>query len=90
MYGVYAFNKNEFKWLYDSKTQEFKYRKDVITFNKDQATYSPSNVLGNGQKITINRLSGTVTFSWEFDGKKKSETYKCEKIKKLPKLKAKF
>ena len=90
MYGVYAFNKNEFKWLYDSRTQKFKYRKDVITFNKDEAIYAPSTVLGNGQKITVNRSSGTVTFSWEFDGKKKSKTYKCEKIKILPKLKAKF
>ena len=90
MYGIYAFNKNEFKWLYNSRTQKFKYKKDVITFNKDEATYAPGTVLGNGQKITVNRLSGTVTFSWKFKGKNQSQTEKCEKIKKLPKLKAKF
>ena len=90
MYGVYAFNKNEFKWLYNSRTQKFKYKKDVITFNKDEATYAPGTVLGNGQKITVNRLSGTVTFSWKFKGKNQSQTEKCEKIKKLPKLEAKF
>ena len=90
MYGVYAFNKNEFKWLYDSRTQKFKYRKDVITFNKDEAIYAPSTVLANGQKITVNRSSGTVTFSWEYKGEKKSNIKNCEKIKQLPKLKAKF
>ena len=90
LYGIYAFNKNEFKWLYDPNNQSFKYKKDVIAFNKDEATYSPSTIIGNGQKVTINRLSGTVTFSWVYDGKKKSNRHECEKIKQLPKLKAKF
>ena len=90
LYGIYAFNKNEFKWLYDPNNQSFKYKKDAITFNKDEATYSPSTIIGNGQKVTINRLSGTVTFSWEYDGEKKSNRHECEKIKQLPKLKAKF
>jgi hypothetical protein len=90
VYGVYAFNKNEFKWIYDPNTQTFKYKKDVIKFTKDEATYSPSTIIGNGQKVTINRLSGTLTFSWEYKGEKKSNIKNCEKIKQLPKLKAKF
>ena len=90
LYGIYAFNKNEFKWLYDPNNQSFKYKKNVIKFNKDEATYSPSTIIGNGQKITINRLSGTVTFSWEYKGEKKSNIENCKKIKQLPKLKAKF
>ena len=89
-YGIYAFNKNEFRWLYDPDNQSFKYKKDVITFTKDEATYSPSTIIGNGQKVTINRLSGTLTFSWEYKGEKKSNIKNCEKIKQLPKLKAKF
>ena len=91
IFGIYAFNKNEFKWLYDPNNQSFKYKKDVITFTKDEATYSPStSIKGNAQKVTINRLSGTVYFSWEFKGEKKSMIENCEKIKQLPKLKAKF
>ena len=90
VYGVYAFNKNEFKWIYDPNTQTFKYKKDVIKFTKDEATYSPGTVSGERQKVTIDRLSGTVTFSWETNGETKSNRYKCEKIKQLPKLKAKF
>ena len=90
VYGVYAFNKNEFKWIYDPNTQTFKYKKDVIKFTKDEATYSPGTVSGERQKVTIDRLSGTVTFSWESNGIQKSNRRECEKIKQLPKLKAKF
>jgi len=90
VYGVYAFNKNEFKWIYDPNTQTFKYKKDVIKFTKDEATYSPGTVSGERQKVTIDRLSGTVTFSWESNGIQKSSRHECEKIKQLPKLKAKF
>ena len=90
MYGVYAFNKNEFKWIYSPNTQTFKYKKDVIKFTKNEATYAPGTAPGEGQKVTIDRLSGTVTFSWETNGETKSNRYKCEKIKQLPKLKAKF
>ena len=90
IFGIYAFNKNEFKWIYSPNTQTFKYTKDVIKFTKNEATYSPGTTLGEKQKVTIDRLSGTVTFSWEFNGETKSNKYKCEKIKQLPKLKAKF
>jgi hypothetical protein len=87
---IYQFNRNEFKWLLHRTKPGFKYSKKVKYFSKEKAEYMgdyDSDFPGNKQDVSINRMTGTMTWSWiASDTKeKKTQTYYCEEINSLPK-----
>ena len=90
--NIYAFNKNEFKWLFDRKNQSFRYTKPVIKYSDESAFYAGNDdEPANGAEVEIDRVMGAVVFRWEFRDVPQKQLYTCRKLKKLPKpLKAQF
>ena len=87
---IYQFNRNKFKWLFQISKQDFEYTKKVKYFTKEKAEYVgdyDSEFPGNKQDVSINRMTGTVTWSWIASNtkEKKTKTYTCEEINSLPK-----
>ena len=86
--SYYKINRSNFYWLFDRRTQKFKYSKKVKEFKRNSIEIDNPNDLarpGNNQWVYIDRLTGDMVFYYfSSTNEQKESKYRCMNIKSLP------